>query len=40
MKEIQERVVARFGVPLTPEPVFIGFDPPKGEMELAREWQF
>jgi UDP-N-acetylmuramate dehydrogenase len=40
MKEIQERVAAKFGVPLTPEPVFVGFDPSKGEMEPAREWQF
>jgi UDP-N-acetylmuramate dehydrogenase len=40
MKEIQERVAARFGVPLTPEPVFVGFDPPKGEIEPAREWKF
>src|SRR5262249_13484981 len=32
MKEIQERVAAKFGVPLTPEPVFVGFAPPKGEM--------
>src|SRR5262245_23382740 len=37
MKEIQERVVAKFGVPLMPEPVFVGFDPPEGEMEPARE---
>lgn len=28
MKEIQERVAEKFGVPLTPEPVFVGFDPP------------
>jgi UDP-N-acetylmuramate dehydrogenase len=27
MKEIQERVAEKFGVPLTPEPVFVGFDP-------------
>jgi len=27
MKEIQERVVERFGVSLSPEPVFVGFDP-------------
>ena len=40
MKEIQERVAARFGVPLTPEPVFVGFDSSKGEMETAREWKF
>ena len=40
MKEIQERVAAKFGVPLTPEPVFVGFDPTKGEMEPAREWKF
>jgi UDP-N-acetylmuramate dehydrogenase len=26
MKEIQERVAERFGVPLAPEPVFVGFD--------------
>ncbi len=26
MKEIQERVTERFGVSLTPEPVFVGFD--------------
>ncbi|MBO0860370.1 MAG: UDP-N-acetylmuramate dehydrogenase [Chloracidobacterium sp.] len=26
MKEIQERVAERFGVPITPEPVFVGFD--------------
>jgi UDP-N-acetylmuramate dehydrogenase len=37
MKEIQERVVEKFGVPLTPEPVFVGFDPPKGDMEPAGE---
>jgi UDP-N-acetylenolpyruvoylglucosamine reductase len=40
MKEIQERVAAKFGVPLTPEPVFVGFDSSKCEMEPAREWQF
>jgi len=40
MKEIQDRVVEKFGVPLTPEPVFVGFDPPKGDMEPAREWKF
>ena len=40
MKEIQERVAASFGVALTPEPVFVGFDPPKGEIEPAREWKF
>ncbi|MGH9765838.1 MAG: UDP-N-acetylmuramate dehydrogenase [Blastocatellia bacterium] len=28
MKEIQERVAERFGVALTPEPVFVGFDLP------------
>lgn len=28
MNEIQERVLESFGVPLTPEPVFVGFDPP------------
>jgi UDP-N-acetylmuramate dehydrogenase len=28
MKEIQERVAENFGVPLTPEPVFVGFDSP------------
>src|SRR5262245_11540871 len=28
MKEIQERVAERFGVSLTPEPVFVGFDHP------------
>ncbi|MBO0724865.1 MAG: UDP-N-acetylmuramate dehydrogenase [Blastocatellia bacterium] len=28
MKEIQERVAEKFGVPLTPEPVFVGFDQP------------
>jgi UDP-N-acetylmuramate dehydrogenase len=33
MKEIQERVEEKFGVPLTPEPVFIGFDPPGGPPE-------
>ena len=27
MREIQERVAERFGVSLTPEPVFVGFDP-------------
>ena len=32
MKEIQERVAERFGVYLTPEPVFVGFDPPGGEI--------
>ena len=31
MKEIQERVAAKFGVPLTPEPVFVGFDPPEAK---------
>jgi UDP-N-acetylmuramate dehydrogenase len=30
MKEIQERVSEKFGVPLMPEPVFVGFD----------QWQF
>jgi UDP-N-acetylmuramate dehydrogenase len=28
MKEIQERVAERFGISLTPEPVFVGFDLP------------
>jgi UDP-N-acetylmuramate dehydrogenase len=40
MKEIQERVVEKFGVSLMPEPVFVGFDLPEGEIEPAREWQF
>jgi UDP-N-acetylmuramate dehydrogenase len=40
MKEIQDRVAAKFGIPLTPEPVFVGFDPPESEMEPASEWQF
>jgi UDP-N-acetylmuramate dehydrogenase len=40
MKEIQERVDAKFGVPLTPEPVFVGFDPPAGKMKPTGEWQF
>lgn len=31
MKEIQERVAEKFGVPLTPEPVFVGFDPPEAK---------
>src|SRR6266508_2492907 len=39
-KEIQERVAAKFGVPLTPEPVFVGFDPPAGKMKPMGEWQF
>jgi UDP-N-acetylmuramate dehydrogenase len=30
MKEIQERVADNFGVPLAPEPVFVGFDRPCG----------
>jgi UDP-N-acetylmuramate dehydrogenase len=41
MREIQERVAAKFGVPLTPEPVFVGFDsprcPPEGDIKTARE---
>lgn len=37
MKEIQERVAEKFGVPLKPEPVFVGFDPPESEIEPARE---
>ena len=40
MKEIQGRVEEKFGVSLMPEPVFVGFDPPGGETEPAREWQF
>jgi UDP-N-acetylmuramate dehydrogenase len=36
MKEIQERVAAKFGVPLTPEPVFVGFEPPPGQDEADR----
>jgi UDP-N-acetylmuramate dehydrogenase len=40
MKEIQGRVAAKFGVLLAPEPVFVGFDPPEGEMKPAGEWQF
>src|SRR5262249_46118089 len=33
MKEIQERVADNFGAPLTPEPVFVGFDQPPGQDE-------
>ena len=40
MKEIQGRVMEKFGVPLTPEPVFVGFDRSEGELKSAREWQF
>ena len=40
MKEIQERVAAKFGVPLMPEPVFVGFDPPAVKMKPTGEWQF
>ena len=40
MKEIQGRVAAKFGVALTPEPVFVGFDPPAGKMKPMGEWQF
>jgi UDP-N-acetylmuramate dehydrogenase len=40
MKEIQERVAEKFGVPLTPEPVLVGFDQPDGEIKPTGEWQF